>query len=282
MEFASSYAVGGPKLGHHADASTAADGVLPPPKPARMHWSTLLLVAGLAICALALLATIAGVPARVGYDVDGAPKRNKPDSNDPLKLAQSLDGNMKWISASSSDAPGAYVGYIKSIDRKEAAIPAMVQALVAMDASVRAIDAGLGEVGATTSAMGDDLEQMAATSSASAGTMSDLGDDIGFLSRSMLDLAASTRELTRRMAAIERSAGRIARNGTSAALANTRDLNASLPDGVPVPTTTDGRPLDQAMAGLATGGGTGAAVPGAPGRGAQPARPSAYEHGAMQ
>lgn len=282
MEFASSYAVGGPQPRQQGDASAPADAVLPAPRPSRMHWSTLLLVAGMSICALALLATIAGVPAQLGYDPDGAPERNKPDSSDPLELTQSLDGNMKWLSANSSDAQGAYVGYIKSINRKEVAIPAMVQALVTMDASVRAIDAGLADVGATTSAMGNDMEEMAATSSASAATMSSLGGDIGFLSRSMIDLAASTRELTLRMAAIERKAGRIARNGTSAALTSTRDLNASLPDGVPIPTTTDGQPLDQAMAGLATGGGTGAAAERELGRGAQPARPSAYETGAVQ
>lgn len=276
MDFGSSYAVGGPQLGHQAGAShaTAGDGVtLPAPPPQRMHWSTLLFVAGMAICAIGLLATIAGVPGRLGYDVDGAPDRNKPSSNDPLKLSQSLDGNMKWIAQSSSDADGAYVGYIKSINRSEAAIPAMVQALVAMDASVRAIDAGLADVGATTTAMREDLAAMAEVSGASAGTMGSLGDDIGFLSSSMLQLADSTQELTERMAAIEQQAGSIAANGTASALKNTKDLNASLPDEVPAPITSDGRPLDQAMAALAEGGGT--AVEVAP-------APNAYETGAAQ
>src|SRR5690606_5727815 len=151
---------------------------------------------GMVVCALGLLATIAGIPGKAGYDVDGAPKRNEPSSNDPLKLSQSLDGNMKWISANSSDAQGAYVGYIKSINRSEAAIPAMVQALVAMDASVKAIDTGLANVGTTTKAMGADMTAMAEVSAASGETMGALGDDIGFLSRSMLQLAGSTQELT--------------------------------------------------------------------------------------
>jgi len=253
MDYASSYATG---LSRHDGARAGADatpatGVLPPPKPNRLHWSTLFMVAGLAVCFVGLLATIAGVPASMGYDVDGAPNRNKPNSSDPLKITQSLDGNMKWIDANSSDAEGAYVGYIKSINRSEAAIPAMVSALVSMDAAVRAIDVGIGDVGATTTQMGADMQAMLTTSTASAGKMSGLGGDIGFLSRSMLSLAGSTQQLTARMKAIESKAGAIAKNGTSVARATTEELNGALPENVPTPVLSGGK---------AAGGGTNASA----------------------
>lgn len=264
MDYASSYAMGASRLGDAGEPpmARAGDQVLPPPRPDRMHWSTIVFGAGMVICALAVIATIAGVPGRMGYDVDGQPNRNKPDSMDPLKVSQSIDGNMKWINESSSDAEGAYVGYIKSINRNEAAIPLMVQALASMDASVRAIDEGLAGLGEATTKMGDDIDAMAATSAASGATMQSLGDDIGFLSKSMVELASATEELTERMAAIERKAGTIASSGTSEALKNTKDLNASLPEGVPVPLTTDGEPYDVAMQRLAGvhGGGAGAAA----------------------
>jgi hypothetical protein len=255
MNYASSYAMGGtpPMQPHHA----AADVVLPAPPPRRMHWSTITFVAGMAICLFALLATVAGVPAQLGYDVDGAPNRNKPDSMDPMAISKSLDGNMKWIDESSSDREGSYVGYIKSINRSEAAIPAMVQALMAMNSSVVAIDEGLASVGATTAQMGKDMQAMSDISATSSEAMGKLGGDIGFLSSSMVELASSTQELTKRMAGIERKASGIADGGTSAALKASKDLNASLPASVPVPVTTDGEPLDQAMKRLATGGGAG-------------------------
>lgn len=267
MDYASSYAAGGPPLGQPGDRplDAAATGVvLPAPRPQRMHWSTLLFVAGMSICAIGLLATIAGLPAKIGYDVDGAPVRNKPGTN-PLHLTESLDGNMKWLARNSSDKEGGYVYYVKSVNRSEAAIPVMVQAIAAMDASLRKIDAGLGDLGATTVSMREQMEAMADVSESSAATMAGLGEDIGFLSGSMLELAASTEELTERMAAIEKQAAGIAANGTAAALKNTKDLNASLPDDVPAPMTTDGIPLDQAMAAAAHGGGG--------------AAPSAYETG---
>ncbi|MCW2927933.1 MAG: hypothetical protein JWM86_1901 [Thermoleophilia bacterium] len=274
MDFASSYAVGGPQPGHGSATprGAAEPVVLPAPRPQKLHWSTLLFIGGLAICVVGLLATIAGVPGKLGYDVDGAPNRNKPDSMDPLKISQSLDGNMKWIAENSSDDPTSYVGYIKSINRSEAAIPAMVSALVTMNASVEAIDSGLGNVGATTTEMKEQIAALGAVSARSADTMESLNTDIGFLSGSMLGLAGSTQELTKRMAAIEAKAGSIAKGGTSAALANTKALNASLPGEVPIPTTDDGRPLDVVMRELATqGGGAGEA---APTTGAQPARPA--------
>ena len=264
VDYTSSYADGAtppmPNAGAYASASidaapgTAAN-VHPAPRPIRIHWSTIVLVSGLTICLFGLIATIAGVPARLWYDVDGSPSRNKPDSNDPMAMTRSLDQNMKWIDENSGDAKGGYVGYIKSINRNEAAIVVMVQALVTMDRSVKAIDAGLGVLNETTSAIEDDLDEMNAASAASAATMSELSTDIGFLSESMLGLASSTQQLTKRMAAIEKKAGGISENGTSAALANTKALNASLPSEVPVPTTTDGEPLDQAMKRLASGGG---------------------------
>jgi len=267
MDYASSYAVGGPQLGdqgggrHHAVHAPAT--VLPAPRPERMHWSTIVFTIGMAICAIGLLVTISGAPAKLGYDLDAPGERTKPDSNDPLTVSRTLDANMKWIAEHSSDAPGNYVGYIKSINRSEAAIPAMMQALVSMDASVKSIDAGLGGLGDVTTAMGDDLQSMADVSGTSGATMTALGTDIGFLSSSMVELATATEELTVRMSSIERKAGGIAENGTSAALDNTKALNQSLPDEVPVPLTTDGEPLDVAMKRLQASGGGGAVDSGA-------------------
>jgi hypothetical protein len=260
MDYASSYAMGGPMQPQYA----AADVVLPAPPPRRMHWSTMVFVAGMAFCALSLFATLAGVPAKLGYDTDGSPVRNKPDSMDPMAISRSLDGNMKWIDQASSDHEDGYVGYIKSINQKEVAIPAMVQALVAMNASVIAIDTGLADVGATTTQMGKDMQAMSDISTTSSHTMSGLSGDIGFLSTAMVELAGSTQELTTRMAGIEKKASGIADGGTSAALKSAKELNASLPATVPMPTTTDGVPLDQAMRKLAEGGGgTGAETTGA-------------------
>lgn len=258
MDYGSSFAIGGSPLGHHDTVRHSVHApaeVLPAPKPNRMHWSTLVFVAGMSICAIGLLVTIAGVPGKLAYDVDGAPNRNKPTSSDPMAINRSLDGNMKWIDQASSDAQGSYVGYIKSINRSEVAIPAMVQALVAMDTSVRSIDTGLAGLGDVTTQMGADMTAMADVSATSGATMDALGGDIGFLSTSMLELAGSTQELTARMAKIEQLAGGIAATGTSEALKNTKGLNASLPENVPVPTTSDGEPLDQAMKRLASGGG---------------------------
>lgn len=263
MDFASSYALGSTTPMQRGPALAPRDASpLPTPRPQRMHWSTLLFTTGMAICAVALLATVAGVPGKMGYDIDGAPNRNEPSSMDPLKLTQSIDGNMKWIAQQSGDGKGGYVGYIQSVNRSEAAIPAMMTALIAMDASVRAIDTGLAGMGAATTTMGDDIAAMGATSAASGETMRALGSDIGFLSRSMVELAGATEQLTARMAAIERKAAGIADGGTSEALRNTEALGASLPDGIPVPVTTDGEPYDVAMQRLATahGGGAGAAA----------------------
>lgn len=263
MDHASSYAVGSttpsPRGAVHARLEAAP---LPTPRPQRLHWSTLLFMAGMATCALALLATVAGVPGTMGYEVDGAPNRNEPDSMDPLALTRSIDGNMKWIARQSGDGPGGYVGYIQSVNRNEAAIPAMMTALIAMDGSVKAIDRGLSEMGASTTTLGDEIASMQATSAASGDTMRGLGGDIGFLSRSMVELAGATQQLTTRMAAIERKAAGIADGGTSEALRNTKALGASLPDGIPVPVTSDGEPYDVAMQRLATaqGGGAGAAA----------------------
>ncbi len=259
MDYGSSFAIGGSPLGHHHDAARhsvhAPADVLPAPKPHRMHWSTLLFLGGMCVCAVGLLVTIAGVPGNLAYDVDGAPNRNKPTSSDPMAINRSLDGNMKWIDQSSGTGKGGYAYYIKSINQSEAVIPPMVQALAAMDASVKSIDTGLAGMGDVTTKMGEDMAAMADTSAASGATMTSLGTDIGFLSKSMLELAGSTEELTTRMAKIEKLAGGIAANGTSEALKNTKALNASLPENVPVPTTTDGEPLDQAMKRLASGGG---------------------------
>lgn len=235
MDYASSYAMG------ITSSHGRTDQVLPPPKPDRLHWSNLIFGIGMVVLVLALVATIAGVPGRMGYDLDGAPNRNKPSSNDPLAISRSIDGNMKWIDANSADTPQSYVGLIKQINRNEAAIPAMAQALASMDASVRAIDSGLGQMGSTTETMGENIAAMVDTSRASGATMSGLSGDIGFLSRTMLELAGATQKLTLRMSSIERQASAIANDGTSAALKSSQSMNATLPDEIPVPSTSGGR-----------------------------------------
>lgn len=294
MDYSSSYAAGTPRPGYDTGRRSpygdAAETVLPAPPPQRMHWSTLVFLLGMTVCLAGLLATLAGAPAHMGYDGDSAGARNNPTSSDPMALTKSLDANMKWIDHASSDAKGSYVYYIKSINRSEAAIPALVQALAAMDASVRSMDAGMTQIGANAKAMRADMEAMTKVSGESAASMTALGGDIGFLSRSMLDLADSTKQLTTRMAAIEKKAGAIAAGGTATALKSTRSLNASMPSSVPAPIMSDGKP----MPAPATGGGvdapadaaTEAAAPSAndmpPRPGAQPPRPlSAYETGAI-
>lgn len=237
MQYAgSSYAVGtgrqGGMRGYDGDVVTS---VLPPPPPSRVHWSTMLCAAGMAVCFVALIATVLGVPGRMGYDIDAAGTRNKPTSSDPMALTRSLDANMKWIDEHSSESKGGYVGYITSINESEAAIPKVVGRLGEMQESVDAIDASLGRVGATTAGMRRDMEAMAATSASSADAMDALGADLGFLSRSMTTLASSTLQLTHDMATIERKAAGIAANGTSVARSTAAQLNASLPNGIPDP-----------------------------------------------
>lgn len=211
--------------------------VLPPPKPARVHWSTIVFAAGMAICALALLATIAGVPASMSYDVNGPANRNEPTGSDPLGLSASIDGNMKWLDEQTNDRPGHYVGLINSIDANESAIAVMSNAVLAMDASVKNIDAQLAGVANVTSQMQRNMVAMAATSAVSAQRMTSLQSDIGMLSSTMAQLAASTARLTSSMSAIELAAAKIAGKRMAAALSNTQQLNRVLPDGVPAPTT---------------------------------------------
>lgn len=225
MTYASSTAVGA--LPQHEAAFGGA--ALPPPPPRRMHWSTLLLVGGLSIAFLALLATLAGVPGRMGYDRDGAPVRSDTNSSNPLKVMQALDGNMKWVAEASGDGAGEYVGYINAINRKEAAIPAMVTALAAMDASVRAIDSGLGSVQATTQQMNADMAAMGVASASSSAAMGELNSSVGLLSKSMLSLATATQDLTKRMSAIEAGAASMSTNGTAGARGIASELNGVLP-----------------------------------------------------
>lgn len=241
MQYGSSYAVGahGGQQGHAMPGASMGaarpDLVLPPPPPRRMHWSSLLFAGGIVVCLLGILVAVSGVPGRMGYDVSEEGRRNKPpDSMDPMAIQKSLDANMKWIDRNSS-SEGGYLGYIESINRHEAAIPVMVQALAAMDASVRTIDGGLGVVTETTEEMRANMEAMAASSQASADTMAAMGEDLGFLSKTMVGLAASTTQLTTKMAAIEKKAAGISAKGTSAALATTKQLSGALPDGVPDP-----------------------------------------------
>ena len=213
---------------------------LEPPRPRRLHWATLLMFAGVATCGIATLATIAGLPASLGYDRNGAPDRNKPSSHDALALTKSIDGNMKYIDKVSSDSPGAYVGYIKSINRSEAAIAGMTQALGSMASSVDAIDSGLTSLEGTTEQMNADMAVMAGDTATAAGTMGSLAGGVGGLSGSMLELATATQQLTTRMASIQGAADDIATNGIAKSKASAAEINAALPDGVPPATLEDG------------------------------------------
>jgi hypothetical protein len=185
-----------------------------------------------------LLATLAGVPARMGYDRDGAPARVEPDSSDPLANMKSVDANLKWIAQASGPGSGEYLGWMRAINAKEASIPAMITAITAMDSAVRAIDAGLGSVEATTTRMNADMAAMSKASAASGASMGSLDTEVGLLSKSMLSLAATTQQLTQRMSAIEQEAGGIATDGTAGALAIAKELNAVLPAEVPAPVLT--------------------------------------------
>lgn len=236
MQYGSSYADGdATHVGSTQWSPTSGVAVLPPPPPSRLNWSTLVLVGGLAVCFVALLATIAGIPASIGYDDDAAGKRNDPDTSDPMALTKSLDANMKWIDEHSADAKGAYVGYIKSINESEAAIPAMAQSLGAMDAALQKIQVSMLGVIATSTAMNQDLTVMTAVATNSAETLDELAVDVSFIAGSMSKLETATKELTTSMASIQKEAGGIATNGTSTALAATQELNDALPADVPLP-----------------------------------------------
>lgn len=271
----------------YSEASAAA---LPAPKPARVHWSTILFAVGMAICGIALLATIAGVPASMSYDANGPSNRNKPTHSDPLGLSASIDGNMKWLDEMTNDKPGHYVGLINSIDASESAIGIMAGAVLAMDESVKNIDSQLQGVANVTTQMQHDMVDMAATSALSAKRMNSLGSDIGMLSSTMAQLAASTARLTTSMSGIEKAAATIAGQRMAAALANTKALSTVLPDGIPAPTTDIPMPAGAAGVGGGVGPAPAAATANAnvnanvagqpqvpfgatPARGAQPAAP---------
>lgn len=238
----SSYADGGGRAAGagNAYAQAPASLVLPARKPTRMHWSTLVMVAGLAVCGIATIATIAGLPAAIGYDVDGPAHRNDPTNVGVAGLSTSIDGNMKWVDEASSDSKGNYVGYIKSIDRSEESIAGMVDALAGMAASVNAIDAGLTSLASTTEQMNADMAAMNADTEGAARSMDALGTGVGGLSASMIELSTAAQQLAKRMAGLERGAGDIAKNGIVKARSATAEMNAALPNGVPAATNEDG------------------------------------------
>jgi hypothetical protein len=236
MQYGSSFADGAMPYSTPMGGAGGAAVVLPAPPPTRMHWSTLLFAGGMLVCFVALLATIAGIPGSMGYDADAKGVRNDPDTSDPMALSKSLDANMKWIDEHSADVPGGYVGYIKSVNDSEAAIPVMVTAMGSMDTALKRIELGMGGVIKSSTAMNADLGAMTKASQQSAATMQVLAGDVGFIAASMGKLNAATKELTTSMGAIQREADGIANTGTSKALSTTKELNAALPEGVPTPT----------------------------------------------
>ena len=126
------------------------------PQPAWPNW---LLAAGAAAMAIALMLVLAGVPAKLFYDIDGEGRVNKNTSHDPLAMSRSIDLNMKYIKKNAGYDEGQYNGLLSSINKSEDAVPALAQADVAMSASLEKIDTGLTEVLATTEAMRVDMDE---------------------------------------------------------------------------------------------------------------------------
>lgn len=204
----------------------------------RAHWSIYLFAAGCVAMLVSMALVLAGVPATMFYDIDAKGERNRNHSRDPLKMSQSIDGNMKWIKENSGYEANQYNGLLSSISHSENAVPQMAHAVSSMTAGVDSIDDGLSDVRDTTVQMRADMEAMAKISGSSAGTMGSIGSDINLMAGSMGELFEATKRLTIAMAGIEKKAAGIAGGRTNKALAQTRTLNRSLPDKMPPPTTT--------------------------------------------
>lgn len=228
MQYGSSYAKGMNDTGFSVQP-------LPTPKPSKLHWSTYIFGSGMTICALALLATIAGVPASMGYDSSKPGEITKPTSSDPLALTRSMEANMGWMEVQSNADKKHYVGLIKSINDHEIAIPEMAGGLASMSASVVTIDAKLKEVLFASRKMSSDMSAIVGASSASAETMASMGKDVNSLSSVMSNLSSSTSDLDKKMGKIQGMAKDIADKRTSAALQATKSMNETLPDSVPKP-----------------------------------------------
>ena len=225
-------------VGYSNGMSSYAAASLPQPEPVRATWSTFVLGGGCLAMFVALLLVIAGVPASMFYDPNGKGERNRNTSHDPLKMSQSIDKNMKYVSENTGYKPNEYNGYLTSVADSEKAVPTMAEAVGEMTASVEQIDTGLTGVLDTTIRMQGDMEAMATTSANSATTMGALNGDIGELSGAMNDMYNATLQLTTAMGGIEKKAAAIAVNGTKAALKTTRELNAALPATIPAPKTS--------------------------------------------
>ncbi len=208
------------------------------PQAPRRPWTTLVVAFG-CICMFAgLVLSIAGVPGKLGYNMNGPGARIKNTSYDPLTMSRAIDANIKLVAEGSGFEPDQLNGYFLGVSKSEDQIPLLAQSALEMDSSVTKIDAGLADVYATTKTMRENMQGMAETSQTSATTMQGLAGDISGLADAMSELSAATEQLTAAMSSIERKAGNIASDGTSKALKITRRMNSSLPSSVPRPQTT--------------------------------------------
>lgn len=204
----------------------------------RAPLSAIVLTVGCTAMFTALVLVIAGVPARIGYDVDGPPNRNVNHSHDMLKMSQSIDGNMKYIKQRTGHGEDEYNGLQTSINGSEDAIEPLSSGVANLTTAVKSIDSRMTSVQSTTRSMTGDMEEMATISAQSADTMDALGSNVDSIASSMGQLSTATRSLTDSMGGIERAAKKIADTHTSKALAITRDLNHVMPASVPAPQTT--------------------------------------------
>lgn len=204
---------------------------------ARIAWQTVVLGIGCGAMALALVVVTLGIPAKMGYNIDGAGQLNENTSWDMLAMSKSIDQNIKYVEANTSDKQGAYNGLLNSINKSEDAIPTLAAGIADMMAAVIAIDKGLGAVAGTTEVMGTDMAEMARISGQSSETMQSLNSDIEILSKAMADLLEATGQLTGKMGGIETMAKQIAVQRTALARKQAQALNKELPDRVPTATT---------------------------------------------
>lgn len=201
------------------------------------QWPAVLVGLSGAAMALALVLVLLGVPARLGYDVDGPARKNSYDGHDPLKTMQSIDGNLKYVVEQTGDEPTQLNGRFTSIDRSEDGIAPLASTVKQMTASIVSIERQLSAVSSTTGTMHGEMDAMASDSASAAATMDSLGSNISALSGKMGGLYDATARLVASLAEIEAKAQGIADRRTSVAATTTHQLNGVLPDHVPPPRT---------------------------------------------
>lgn len=208
-----------------------------------MQWSLFVVAFGCIVMFAGLVLAIAGVPGKLGYNINGPGARIKNTSYDPLKMSAAIDANIKLVAEGSGFEPDQLNGYFNGVSRSEDQIAPLAASALQMGGSVTKIDQGLKDVYATTSEMRANMQAMATTSAQAASTMQGLGSDVGSIADAMAQLARATQQLTTAMAGIEAKATTIATKRTSAAVKITHRMNTVLPSKVPTPqTSTDPAP----------------------------------------